>query len=270
MVVTAAVVIIVVASVLMPVLEDATDGDPVTYRNDSGKYVEKSASDGALQISKAANSSDVVVGDNTVAPSTINQTILAITGCSIALAKSTDAYVLLINDTVNNKYLQVASTSEVAVSISAGTCTYSVDTDTYTVTVADDYFYYDPDGSYAVCTPSAGVYVKLSDYVAYVQVSHHTYWYTSEGIYDNATLDDTLTATITSEKVPGSEDKMDYVTGTSINNSTSYVSFAPRATTIHVNEMDPAETAILFAIPVIVILAILLGVVAIVFKSRDF
>lgn len=265
----ATITIILAGSLLVPTINDATDGDPITYRNDTGVYVEKSAADGALSITKAADSEDIVVGENTTTRNSLNRTMLAVTGCTFVLTKNTQTYYLLINDTANNKYLMVDSTSSLEVNVSDGVCTYTVDSDTYSVNVASDYFYYDPDGTYAACTPTSGVYTKLSDYVAYTQVSRHTYWYTPTEIYDNATADDTLTASITSEKVPGSEDKMDYITGTTINDVTSYVAFAPRVTTIHINEMDGTLSTMLYAVPVLVIVSILLGVVGIAIRNRD-
>lgn len=269
MVTVSTIAVILAGSLLVPAIDDATDGEPITYRNDSGVYVDKSASTGELTITKAANSTTVQVNTETREPDSTARTLLALPGCSVALANSTQTYVVLINDTVNNKYIMVSEENELSLSITNETCSYSVDTTEVSLTVGGDFFYYAPNGAYAMCTPTSGVYVKLADYVAYSQVSRHTYWYTSEGIYDNTTIDDTLTATITSEKMPGSEDKMDYVTGVTINGNTAYVSFAPRETTIHINEMDGGTGAIMYAIPVMVFAAIIISAVAIITRNRD-
>ena len=51
--------------VLLPVIDDTTDGDPITYRNDTDVYVDKSVSTGEVEITKEANSTTVTINSNT-------------------------------------------------------------------------------------------------------------------------------------------------------------------------------------------------------------
>lgn len=269
MVVLSTVVIILAGSLLVPAINDAADGDAVTYQNNSGVYVEKSPADGTVTISKAADSATVQINSETRTQDSMTRTLLAIPGCSIVLQSSTESYVILVNDTLNNKYVMVTEANSFSVDVSNSTCSYTVDSTTTSVPVVSDFFYYSENGSYAMISPSAGVYSKLSDFVAYTQISRHTYWYTATATYDNTTADSTIVADITKETMPGSEDKMDYITGVKLNDNTAWVSFAPRTTTIHINEMDAGTNAILYAIPVLIIVALLLVAVSTFTRNRD-
>lgn len=264
----ATVAIIVTGAVLVPVIEDSTDGDLLTYHNDSGNYVSKATATAELAVSKAANSSDIIVGGDTFAPGARNFTIVAMPGCVIASGTLSQDYVILINDTLHNYYHQVGLAEAFDLSISEGVCTYSAGSTSYSLTVASDYYYQDTDGDYAVCSPGSGVYAPTGKIAAYSQVSRHTYWHSEEGDYDNTDVFTSMPVVVTSELVPGSEDKVEYITGISVNGTTSYVCFAPRLVEIHINEMDNGPTSILYAVPVLVLVTIAIGAVAVV-RTKD-
>ncbi len=285
--------IIVLGSVLMPILDDATTVNE-TFTND-----------GYYRVSKATADSNVTIVWDHTDPTilTVNGTDLDMSGIPkdqpLTIYASEEAVVRYTNGTSGvsiNRYggsYQNATESnakDVSITLSGSSATMVWGTSTDTLT-ATGVYYIDPDGDYVMKKSDSVAKVKSDESVLLIAGTSNVSGAVT--LYGTGTIDDGLTISVVAGLAEGDTYSIGDVT-INYTDLTKYIDladltsiqfpFTKNTTTATITysyfvvpyevtaersvHFTDGQNAIFAAMPVMIILAVLLGVVALVIRSR--
>lgn len=276
--ISAFVVIVIMAGVLIPVVDDYRDTTVEKYNTTNGI------------MSKLSNESETIIYDAVNKTATINDVVVA-SGNSRVFCIS-DQFVLQSGDTLLwNDYEQVGvtATGDVTIDIVDGktvTITDSADAPVSKTYEVGWCFVASPDGDYRAIPNGTSTFITYLNSIDQIYGSNWlgttSKWFSFEGskvTYDGTTIDADYTLT----PVTGVNDVYTAVLGGGaageysfvVDNSGSDYTCHPRfwivpASVEGVKEGKEAINSLLGVIPVMVVIALLVAVVALVFRGRNF
>lgn len=267
--ITTAIAVVVLATVLMPVLQDYEDGVTKTYSNVGAK-----ASAISEDVTITYDGTTLTVGDDTsfsgFVPMMSDAAALNFNGSKTNLS-------LAIFDTANYSALTSLTLAfDVSEKTATGTYTNSSQTTAAAIsfTWSDWCFIYDADGDYVTnyytssSTDTPVYFSDITEVHAYKWVSTSEY-YTFSGTAVSGS--ETGTADLDATAVSGVEDVSYFnqrynLSGLSYTNESSTTIYAPyvcaKATVSGMSEADDRYVNLFAVIPVMIIMAILVGVAA--------
>lgn len=284
--ISAAIVVIVLASVLMPVLGDATETEK-TFTNEGYYRMSEITSDTSLVISWTyEDPTNITVGDATVSMDKVP------VGTTVTIVGGNDYVIRYLNNGATSKWIQGYDSNGVstAKSESSQSCTITISGLSVSASIGggtrsgtlNDGYHIDPNGPFIMKDKDKGAYVKtddslivfsgltgtvkvfatgtIDDGMDFAAIENTTFGdvtfnYTEDPKYTNLVSLTTCTFDIT-------------VSGTTTAATYSYYLVPYEVTAERAIHLDPNEIAILGAIPALVIVALLIGVLALYMKSR--
>lgn len=261
-VLTAAISIILIATVVTPVIEDVTTKDNVTYTNqDDPKYLFSLDTEGkAHTLEFTANGSTVTVDGNTRNITVVQFAIITDTW---GISTSSNG---LTMDIYTGQQFSRSLDKDVTVSMSNGSATIAYGTDT----VTKEYSWalvFDPNGDYCQKKLTSGAYINDTDQVIVSEYSGSGYKACFDGVARISGVESTpnFTTSITED----TEDQIQRLTAMTIGElNVSYV-FVP-ATVDYEPTANHAINSLLHVIPLFLLISVLVGIVSIItIRPRD-
>lgn len=296
--ITAVVVVIVLAGVLMPVLDDAT-ATTDKFTNDGSFELTYNQPDEITLVWDHTNPGSITVNDESITMPTLNngesRTVLCGDDWLVRFGYGTSLggnYIQWYPSVGASILASVANGYDLTVTCSDGTVTVSDTASTpNTSTQSYSYFYcVADDGDYVMKNGADAVYVT-GDTTVYAMGLTNVGTYTSTGIKIEGSIDDGMTwsifrgstAEFTNQEVNYTEVdnyislyKLESMTATvtledqSVDAVYSYFIVPEEVTAERAEHFTDNQNAIFAAIPIMVIVALLIAVVALVFRGRDF
>lgn len=267
MIIVAAIGIIMVGSILVPVIQDSIDGEHDSYSNGTS-YMEYYTGDSVLEITASGVSMDNTALTSSAAGGVYvyGETILAYVNASTTVVMFSDQAITT-----------VSGDDEYTITISDGTATLNDGTSDVGTTDCDGFYIVSSEATDTVVRAgTAGIYFNdLSDLRATLIPSAYSTYILKDGKLYNKDTDTAYTAVSGYAAVDGYDDL--YLTSSNLTFTTSngdilmstpYLCSANVEGTIEGTAQDGTTASLMTTIPIFVILSFIMGFIALI-RTRD-
>lgn len=270
LVVGLAVAIIVTATVLMPVLNDAAVPDVKTFSNSGNIKADlmENGDAGSITVSEGALQITINGVLQTYAPTSQTNVLY---GENVLLNHNANADVFSVGAFEEGTWNSYTGLTEISYSAANDKLTIIAGSDTIVVDLGMTFVWGD-EGSYTAAFKQNGSTIYYSDKSPYLlNVGGY-------GAKNGVVFPSTYTLTDNHALVEGTQDVYtvkysgaDYVLndGTTAKNTGVWMMISKEVSGLGPEKVSPGEKAIYFAIPIFVIISILLGAVSMINRSRD-